>query len=501
MQRFSAQRCGRVAALVALTLLLSLCALAAGAQTLASYWRGDGNAVDSVTGLPGTIYGTVTFPSAVVNQGFDIQGSGSGVGIADATRYQIAGSLTIQAWVKVTSTPFVGQVYSQIFMRGINVPNNAGGYTMIPAYSLAVDYTSSLVFQINGPLGTAVTRAPIAVGRFYYVQAVLDATKGTISIYLNGSRASQATTSVVPVGSFSTVTGGTDPGLAIGNTQVGAAQGQPFNGIVDELQLWSGALPPAQPVKDLLGTGHPSALVYEDATGGLGYWGFNGVALTAAGSLTSTFNPIMPPVGLADLLGTGQPGILFRNIENGAVTFTQLNNLNAVNTYTVATSSPTDLRYVGSADLFNVGQPELIWQSQSTGVVYYTVMSGYIPLATYVFPQSPGTPNWVLSGLPDLNGDGHPDFLWYNRVSGAVAYWIMDGTNESSYGWIVYSTPGNWEIVGTPDLNEDGVPDILWHNTASGALAYWLLTPNTYGIAQEGYFLDGYSTSWEPVSK
>ncbi len=39
--------------------------------------------------------------------------------------------------------------------------------------------------------------------------------------------------------------------------------------------------------------------------------------------------------------------------------------------------------------------------------------------------------SWTLAGVADFNGDGKPDLLWRDSVSGADRIWQMDGTRVS----------------------------------------------------------------------
>ena len=76
----------------------------------------------------------------------------------------------------------------------------------------------------------------------------------------------------------------------------------------------------------------------------------------------------------------------------------------------------------------------------------------------------------------DFNGDGKPDILLRNYVTGATAVWVMNGT---TFTGTVINLPGlvdtNWRIEGTNDFNADGQEDILYRNYSTGASAIWLM--------------------------
>jgi len=89
-------------------------------------------------------------------------------------------------------------------------------------------------------------------------------------------------------------------------------------------------------------------------------------------------------------------------------------------------------------------------------------------LTFLVFPQSANAQNGITS-IPDLNGDGRADLLWYNPATGQTVAWLMDGTNASSSATL--RTDPNWKIIKAADLNGDGMSDLVWLNASTGETA------------------------------
>jgi hypothetical protein len=85
--------------------------------------------------------------------------------------------------------------------------------------------------------------------------------------------------------------------------------------------------------------------------------------------------------------------------------------------------------------------------------------------------QAPGLP-----AAGDLNRDGQLDLLVWQRTTGTIGAWIMNGTDLVD-GKLL--TPGvvadlNWMPVGMGDFDRDGHNDVLWQHT-NRSLAVWLM--------------------------
>jgi lysophospholipase L1-like esterase len=155
------------------------------------------------------------------------------------------------------------------------------------------------------------------------------------------------------------------------------------------------------------------------------------------------------------------------------------------------------LRLVGAADLNGDGYSDFIWQNTATGDISYWLMHGTTILESGYFPQghvNGALREWRLVGLADLNGDGNPDLLWQEEISGDIYYWLMNGTQKTNGGYFPQGQSGvlaGWELKGAVDLNRDGHPDLLWQETTSGDICYWIM--NGVQMVQSGYFPGGTS--------
>ncbi len=77
--------------------------------------------------------------------------------------------------------------------------------------------------------------------------------------------------------------------------------------------------------------------------------------------------------------------------------------------------------------------------------------------------------DWVVAGIYDMNGNGHPDIIWENRVDprGQVLISYMEGSKVVGWEGVGWFGPV-WEVVGVADVIGNGRPDIIWQNTQTG---------------------------------
>jgi hypothetical protein len=89
-----------------------------------------------------------------------------------------------------------------------------------------------------------------------------------------------------------------------------------------------------------------------------------------------------------------------------------------------------------------------------------------------------------LLGLEDMNGDGQPDYVFYNTALNQVVIWTTNAQNQIINGFSVTgaggaatpAAPGKFEALG--DFDGDGDKDILWRNGSNVTL--WTLNGGQY---------------------
>jgi len=202
---------------------------------LMAWWRAEGNPDSSVGGYTGTAT-NVSYDTGKVNQAFSFSGSNSYVTITDNGALDFTGKpFAISAWVKITGAFTGDQGYGTIFDR----IGNSGGYRL--------DYApSSNTIRLLG-LGTSLignSAVQMNNNTWYNVSAVADGAENA-TIYINGVAALS--------GPYSAGTG-SEPYVT---PRIGECQnisGAPFNGLIDEVQIFNRALSAAD-IQAIYGAG------------------------------------------------------------------------------------------------------------------------------------------------------------------------------------------------------------------------------------------------------
>jgi len=142
---------------------------------------------------------------------------------------------------------------------------------------------------------------------------------------------------------------------------------------------------------------------------------------------------------------------------------------------------------VGIGDFNGDGKPDVVWQDPVSGAVQVWYLGGAagttVMSAANITTKNP----WKVVSIADFNQDGHPDLVWQDPVSGWVQIWYLGGSQGTTLLGAANLTLKNpWHVVGTGDFNNDGFPDVLWQDPASGTVQIWYMggtTPGAQGNA------------------
>src|SRR6266568_1074808 len=199
---------------------------------LISWWKGDGDANDSLVRNNGTLNGNATFGAGIVGQAFNFDGMDDYISVAPSANLNVgAGSgLTIEGWIKPAdlsvSRPLfewdnsLGQSFGTHFWSSANsVSSVLPGALFANIVDTANNY--HIVESAGGILNT---------NQFQHIALTYDKTTGVATIYYNGT--------VVATQNLGIFTPQTSGPLYLGERHDGEGAGKVFQGLMDEVAVY-----------------------------------------------------------------------------------------------------------------------------------------------------------------------------------------------------------------------------------------------------------------------
>ncbi len=150
------------------------------------------------------------------------------------------------------------------------------------------------------------------------------------------------------------------------------------------------------------------------------------------------------------LLGLPLPGILLAPAAAQVVLYDFIGP-NAGNNFGNFVTGVGDLNGDGHDDFGIVAPAPLDWTDGFISI--YSGATG-APLLTWTGPYAGGGPLLVVMPAGDVNGDGFADLLVQNEIRAAPAWNLL---------WAIPG-PSLFFLASAPDVNADGYDDILWGN-------------------------------------
>lgn len=225
-------------------------------------------------------------------------------------------------------------------------------------------------------------------------------------------------------------------------------------------------------------TGHPGVVWQDPGTGTSEIWflgGPQGTAVIAAANLNTSANA-WRIIGMADFDGNGHPDVVWQDPASGRAQVWFLGGVQGATRMGAAVlSGPNGWRIAAVADFDGDGHPDLVWQDPATGTSQVWFMTG-VQGTTFSGSAALSGPNsWRIVGAADFDGNGHADLVWQDPATGMSQVWFMGGPQGATLtGAAVLCKSNAWRIARVTDFNGDGHPDLVWQDPVTGQSQAWL---------------------------
>ncbi len=243
-------------------------------SNLIAWWRAEGNTLDELGGINGTITGNVSYAPGEVGQGFLLGGIGSSVNLGTPTNLQLQ-TFTIESWIQRSSTSIVSQdPYTGDGML-LGYGNNGYGFYLTGAGShLALGWVGN---------SSLISSATVTDTNLHHVAVTKSGS--TVVFYLDGV--------AFNVPAYTPTFAFTSP-VAIGDR--GDNAGNSFLGLIDEMAFYNRALTAAE-IQSIYNVGsagkcaiaYPPVLVFVPASQSVPLHGTANLVVSAAGTVPLSY--------------------------------------------------------------------------------------------------------------------------------------------------------------------------------------------------------------------
>jgi hypothetical protein len=229
-------------------------------------------------------------------------------------------------------------------------------------------------------------------------------------------------------------------------------------------------------------------LLFMHPTGALYAWFMREGQLQASEYLTpNSVNPDWRVASIDDFNGDRKSDILWQHQGSGLAYVWFMDGTTRVGGASIGDDYGSAWRVAASGDLNADGKTDLVWHNSNNGELVAMLLDGVTILTTNTLTPGFIDPAWRVAGMADVTRDGRADLVWQNMVTGALAYWQMNGLTAVASGPL---TPGTtdpvWVVKAVADFDKDGSPDLVWQHAQTGDLYIWYMSGTTN---VEGTFL------------
>lgn len=234
----------------------------------------------------------------------------------------------------------------------------------------------------------------------------------------------------------------------------------------------------------------PSPLVSGETQ--IAFWIIENGVVTAQQILGDTAKADWALVNTNDLNADGTTDLIFTKTSGSQLTevgFWTMNGTQITGQGSTAVTG-TDWAVINTNDFNGDGTADIAFFNTTSREVAIWTMNGTSVISQAVIDTV--ADGYALVDHNDFNGDGKADLI-FKQEGGAAgdkyAVWLLNGTgaplaqsNLQVNGGDAVAT-ANWEFVATGDTNADGNADIVFYNKNTGEVGSWLL--NGVDVAQQ----------------
>jgi hypothetical protein len=139
-------------------------------------------------------------------------------------------------------------------------------------------------------------------------------------------------------------------------------------------------------------------------------------------------------------------------------------------------------------------------------------MNGFIRRATTALVAATiALPIMVAAASPASASVRATGLTWYDRTTGVVSSWLLNGAGtvmgKQDLTWhcdVASGCASQWQPIGIGDLNGDGHADVTWYDRTTGVVSSWLLNGagTVMGKQDLTWHCDvasGCASQWQPI--
>lgn len=169
--------------------------------------------------------------------------------------------------------------------------------------------------------------------------------------------------------------------------------------------------------------------------------------------------------GMGDITGDGEDDILwFEKKSPFQVHFWEMKNKKRANGINIKTPVGGGWVPVGVADVDSDGDDDPIFFNKDTGEIYAWFMNGSTPNGEGIIGKVDKN-EWTLVAAGDMFGDMSGTLIFQKNATGEPYFWKMRYKQKEAEGTVGAHNDANWKIIGLADANNDGLDDLLWQKS------------------------------------